>query len=196
MKNKKLYLSLVLFSVSLIVLWLPVDNDAGTTHCFGKCGVVDTGQTTSYDIGDDADYNPAGAQLSYTVNSDNTVTDNRTGLMWRRCSQGKTDDATCSGTAVTYTWTDALAQCETEASDYSDWRLPNMKELFSIIKYEGTAPFIDQTAFPSTVSSAYWVSTTYVPDPTIALYVNFGGGTVSGVNKINSNSVRCVRAGP
>ena len=191
-------------TLSLVDPDLAVGNIKTGVTIFGKAGTYagsgyalpDTGQTTSYDIGDDADYNPAATQLSYTVNADNTITDNKTGLMWRRCSQGMNDDATCTGTAATYTWTLALAQCEAETTDYSDWRLPNMKELFSIIKFEGAAPFIDQTTFPATVSSYYWSSTTYVPNATYAMDVHFNDGSVLLDLKPNYDYVRCVRAGP
>lgn len=160
--------------------------------------VPDTGQITSYTttFGEDHDYQPAGTQLSYTINADNTITDNRTGLMWRRCSQGMTDDATCTGTAGTYTREGALASCEGETADYTDWRLPNAKELFSLVKFEGAAPFIDQTIFPATVSNYYWTGTTYVPNTSYAMSVDVSGGLVSASVKTGSNYVRCVRAGP
>ena len=181
---------------------LAVGNIKSGVTIFGKAGtfaggaVPDTGQTTSYDVGDDADYNPAGTQPSYTVNADNTVTDNRTGLMWRRCSQGKNDDATCTGSALAYGWTNALAQCEAETEDYSDWRLPNSKELYSLVKYEGTAPFMDQAIFPATVSSYYWTGTTYAASTTYAMVVYLDVGSVIIDNKASTYYVRCVRAGP
>ncbi len=158
----------------------------------------DTGQTTVYTASDDASYNPANTQLSYTDNADFTITDNRTGLMWKKCSEGQNNDSTCSGTAGTYTWANAITQCEglTAPGGYTDWRLPNMKELFSIIKYEGTAPFIDQTNFPATVNSTYWTSTTYVPSTTYAMIVTFSNGYVNGNFKTVNDYVRCVRAGP
>lgn len=172
---------------------------------FGKTGTYmglvyalpDTGQPGSYTgtYGEDHDYQPAASQPSYTVNADNTVTDNRTGLMWRRCSQGKNDDATCTGTSGSYTWEDAISQCENETADYSDWRLPNYKELLSIVSYGAMSPAINGT-FPATTSTAYWTSTSYAGDGTTAWYVDFnmGGGDPSA--KTTPQYVRCVRAGP
>jgi hypothetical protein len=158
----------------------------------------DTGQTTVYTAGDDASYNPAATQLSYTDNGDFTITDNRTGLMWKKCSEGQNNDSSCTGTAGTYTWANAITQCEnlTTPGGYTDWRLPNMKELFSIIKFEGSAPFIDSTNFPTTVNNYYWTSTTYVPSTTYALTVYFKFGSVLSYSKTSLVYVRCVRAGP
>jgi hypothetical protein len=70
-----------------------------------------------------------GGQSSNTFvdNSDGTVTDTSTGLMWQQ--------ATASGT---YTWEQALTYCENltlPAGGYSDWRMPNRNELQSIVDY-------------------------------------------------------------
>ena len=100
-------------------------------NCNGVYRIPDTLQTQCYDgaantpgscstttpAGQDGFYAPAAVQMSYTVNADNTITDKVTGLMWRRCSQGRNDDATCTGTAGTYTWENAIAQCEAETTD-------------------------------------------------------------------------------
>jgi len=168
-------------------------------NCNGVWRLPDTGQTASYTatFGEDHDYQPARVQMSYTVNADNTITDNVTGLMWRRCSQGQNDDATCTGTAGTYTWENALSQCENETADgYTDWRLPNARELMSIVDYGvAVAPRINTVAFPNTVSDYYWTSTTYVPNTARAFYVAFIGGAVNNIPKTDYYYVRCVRAG-
>ena len=169
-------------------------------NCNGVWRLPDTGQTASYTatFGEDHDYQPAKVQMSYTVNADNTVTDNITGLMWRRCSQGQADDATCTGTAGTYTWEDALLQCENETTDYTDWRLPNARELMSIVDYgAAAAPRINTTVFPGTVSTAYHTSTTDAQDTIFAKSVNFNNGAVASLGtKTLSTYARCVRAGP
>ena len=183
---------------------LDVANIKSGITIFGKAGTFvagalpDTGQTTSYDVEDDADYNPGATQQSHTDNGNGTVTDNRTGLMWKKCSEPDTTTG-CGGAHNAYSWTSALAQCAGltyPAGSYADWRLPNALELFTIVKQEGAAPFIDQTAFPGTVSGYYWTSTTYVPSTTGAMSVYFVSGFVLNVSKTNVNYVRCVRAGP
>ena len=197
-KKSKAIAILIVVYVSLILFNLPTNNYAGSTHCFGKCGVVDTGQITGYTstYGEDNDYVPAGTQMSYTVNPNNTITDDRTGLMWRRCNQGKNDDATCTGTASTLTWEQALSSCEDETADYSDWRLPNIKELFSLTVYEGASPFLNTTYFPNPGGTYFWTSTTYMLDTTnYAMQVRFNEGTVRESSKVGTAYVLCVRAG-
>jgi hypothetical protein len=95
-----------------------------------------------------------GGQTSnhFVDNSDGTITDTNSGLMWQQ--------ATAPGT---YTWEQALTYCENltlPAGGYSDWRLPNRNELQSIVDYSRYNPAIDTTYFPDTVSSYYWSSTT------------------------------------
>lgn len=130
--------------------------------------------------------------MNYTDNGDGTITDNRTGLMWLK-------DANDFASGTTMTWEAAISSCEAVFvyAGYDDWRLPNVKELFSIVRFEGAAPFINQTAFLSTVSSYYWTSTTYVPTDTYAMIVSFifGGGVFYG-NKTSNYYVRPVRGGP
>ena len=152
----------------------------------------DTGQTTSYTetFGEDSDYQPSAAQMSYTDNGDGTVTDNRTGLMWLK-------DANNYNSGALQTWEEALSGCESFSYvGYSDWRLPNRRELFSIVKFEGSAPFIDTTYFLNTSSYYYWTSTTFVPNTTRALVVVFSNGTVCTGFKPYAYYVRPVRGGP
>lgn len=82
-------------------------------------------------------------------------------------------------------------------ANYTDWRLPNVRELMSIVDYgAAAAPRINTTAFPDTVSGVYWTSTTYVPGTTLAWIVNFNNGGVNTNGKTTTTYVRCVRGGP
>ena len=123
----------------------------------------------------------------FTDNGDSTVTDQKTGLVWQQ------------STGSTYTWESALSYCESlTLGSKSDWRLPNVKELGSIVYHSLSSPTIDSTAFPSTLSLYYWSSTTSLPQTSYAWSVHFGNA--SGMyknNKSNSNNnyVRCVRGG-
>jgi hypothetical protein len=130
-------------------------NVLGFTGAYVGHNLPDTGQTTVYAGGDDASYQPAATQLSYTDNGNGTITDNVTGLMWKKCSEPDTTTG-CSGAHNTYTWANAIAQCEGltyPSGSYSDWRLPNVKELFSILREEGPVPFINLTYFPNPASA-------------------------------------------
>ncbi len=103
--------------------------------------IVDTGQIRCYDdtteikypkadakyFGQDAHYN--GNQASYKDNGDGTVSDNNTGLMW-------TQDP---GRKMTHNRAVAGAS-KCKVGGYDDWRLPTIKELYSLILFSGTDP--------------------------------------------------------
>jgi hypothetical protein len=95
---------------------------------------------------------------AYVDHGDGTVTDTRSGLMWRVCSEGQTwGPGACSGPATTYAWAAALAHAEAATdSRYSDWRLPNIKELRGLVEECRIAPAINETVFPNTPSSHFW----------------------------------------
>jgi hypothetical protein len=74
---------------------------------------------------------------SFVDNSDGTVTDKASGLMWSQDDNGKG-----------LSWQDALAYAESATTGgYDDWRLPNAKELQSIANYSGVFPAMDTTVF-------------------------------------------------
>ena len=77
---------------------------------------------------------------------------------------------------------------------YTDWRLPNVKELQSIVDYGQESPAIDAVAFPNTAASAYWTAST-VLNQAYQWLVDFLDGSV--VYDTNSSmvysSVRAVR---
>ena len=117
-----------------------------------------------------------------TDNGDGTITDAATGLMWEK------DD---NGTGVI--WQDALSTCEgLDKAGYDDWRLPNAKELQSIVDYSRSpdttsSPAIDPVFTCTQITNEagqpdyafYWSSTTHVNwttghDGGNAAYVSFG----------------------
>jgi len=161
--------------------------------------IPDSGQVTSFTgaAGEDNDYtiNPP----SYTDNSNGTIADNVTGLMWQKCSSGQTNDATCSGTATTKTWADAVTYCDTLSvvdqfgSAVTGWRMPTVRELQSVADYSKTIPSIDATPFPATVPTWYWSSTPYAGDTSNAWGVDFRFGESFRTNKTYDLYVRCVR---
>ena len=121
------------------------------------------------------------ANAALIDNEDGTITDTDTGLMWQQ-----EDDN------ITRMYELAITYCENvDFSTYSDWRLPNKKELFSIIDNSQLDPAVDSTAFPNTDSSHYWSSTT--PNSLQAWSVDFSNGNVINYDRANSRYVRCVR---
>ncbi len=93
------------------------------------------------------------------------------------------------------TWQDAIDRCESLTLDgHSDWRLPNINELKSIIDRSKSNPAIVQ-GFKNTNSGNYWSSTTSDGDKANVWIVNFDDGNVGIDSKDNSSYVRCVRDG-
>lgn len=104
----------------------------------------------------------------FTDNGDGTVTDTATLLQWKRCVEGMSWNGTaCNGTAGTFTWQQALqapAAINVGAgfAGHNDWRVPNIKELETIIESQCIDPQINETVFPNTVSFwSFWSSTPY-----------------------------------
>lgn len=79
---------------------------------------------------------------------------------------------------------------------HADWRVPNISELWSLFKTVSSAPFIDQSAFPSTLSDSHWTSSTYPPNSLRAFIRDFGSAFIGGVDKTtNRRYCRLVRLG-
>lgn len=105
-----------------------------------------------------------------------TVTDMITGLVWQREGSGARPG--CSGTSqLTCSWSEAQTYCAgLTLSGLSDWRLPALKELSTIV--EPNLPSIDPTAFPGTPETTFWTSTQQdqLPTPIVSV-VDFDGGS-------------------
>jgi hypothetical protein len=184
--------------------------------------VLQTGQQTCWDTsgteiedctgtGQDGEFQ-AGVERSYTDNGDGTIMDNATGLMWEKLIADNNAINSCTGAR---TWDGAFLKiAELNAANfagYSDWRLPNVNELQSLVVY-GKSPAIDPvfnnvindscTLFHSTnpgpdqTDPLYWSSTTPELYPDHAWGVSFNFGTVIfnlSTDKPDSNVVRAVR---
>jgi len=133
----------------------------------------------------------------FTMNGNGTVTDTKTGLMWKKCSEGQSGTDCSSGSAATYTWQQALQQAQTVNSGsfagYSDWRVPNVKELVSITEKQCVEPAINLTVFPNTPSSWFWSSSPGASVSNGAWIVYFSIGNSSYDFKDSFNYVRLVR---
>ena len=133
----------------------------------------------------------------FTDSGDGTVTHTRTGLMWKRCAEGQTwAGGTCTGTAGAYNWAGALlaGRAATDAT-HTDWRLPNVKELESIVEGKCYSPSINASIFPNTSASGFWSASANAHSSSSAWYVRFGYGDAYYGYKGGSVQVRLVRAG-
>ncbi len=139
----------------------------------------------------------------FADHGDGTVTDNATGLMWKKCSEGQSyNGATrgCDGTAATYSWQQALQKATAinaggGFSGQSDWRLPNVKELSSIVEHQCAYPTINQEVFPATPSVWFWSSSPVASNSNYAWDVSFSEGNVTAFFKHTEYGVRLVRGG-
>ena len=129
----------------------------------------------------------------YTVQAGGgEVLDTQTGLIWQRCSLGQSwSGSTCAGSAGVYTWQSALQA----ARDLGNgWRVPNFKELQSLVEEACYSPAINETLFPAT-GSYYWTSSPYANNGDYAWFVYFDDGGTYGYGKGNGYCVRVVRSG-
>lgn len=139
--------------------------------------------------------NPTSA---YVVDSGNgTVTDSRTGLMWDQCARGLSGAGCAMGAAGTFTWQSALNAAATVGTykGFNDWRLPNIKELRSLVEECRTNPSINEFAFPNTPVSVFWSGSPLAGGATSAWSVYFLGGNASIGSRSDASQVRLVRAG-
>jgi hypothetical protein len=201
---------------ALIILAVKTAMGGGLTYV-----VVDTGQSKCYDergeipcpsageafYGQDGQYN--GHAPLYRDNRDGTVTDLNTGLVWQKTPPKDH-----------YSWADALAYAEKlNLAGHDDWRLPTIKELYSLADFRGSMrlrrPFIDTSYFdfyyPDTsqgfrdMDAQYWSSTTYVGrtmrNDISAFGFNVADGRIKSYptgesgGRMARNYVRCVRGG-
>lgn len=99
-----------------------------------------------------------------TISDDNVVTDNRTGLMWKQCIDGLSGADCSTGFTIGHTWQQALSLAHTsEYAGYTSWRVPNIKELGTIVAKNCSYPSINETIFPNTPFSSFiWSSSPVV----------------------------------
>jgi hypothetical protein len=124
---------------------------------------------------------PANAIGPYMVKNE-TVIDQGTSLEWQK-----------NTSKTLYNWQKALAFCENLSIDSkNDWRLPNIRELKSLVDYNRYYPAID-SEIPCE-SSIYWSATSVASNTqTSAWSLFFGNGDDIWKRKIMNLNVRCVR---
>ncbi len=178
-----------------------------------KCYRNDGEEIPCMDTGKDGDIQ-AGATLAYKDHENGTITDLNTGLMWEKKDDNNVN--TLHDVNTTYRWEDTFAvhvaglNAEPFAG-HTDWRVPNVKELQSIVDFATATPAIDpvfnnNTCVPNcdftmcscTLPFTYWSSTTDSFSPAGAWVVNFERGMViSGGSNVTGfqHRVRAVRGG-
>ena len=147
----------------------------------------------------------------YIDHGDDTITDTKTGLMWKRCSEGLEGVNCEKGKAERYNYDDAVKRFKNvEYAGYKDWRLPTVDELKTLVycskgvknKDDGECndgsemPTINQQAFPNTMKLAYWSGSPYAGYSDYAWLVSFNYGNSYTFNRSHFlYAVRLVRGG-
>ena len=136
----------------------------------------------------------------FVDNNDGTVTDLKTGLMWKKCLEGVEGDTCESGSPTTFTWQDALKQPGVinnadGFAKHTDWRLPNIRELLSIVEEQCAFPAINLNLFPNTPISVVWSSSPDAYYDYSAWYIDFERGISSNKYRNYIYMVRLVRGG-
>ena len=194
--------------------WFVVDT--GQTNCYNTSGVITAPSPGQAFYGQDAQF--FGNQSSYTLSGDSKIVhDNNTGLTWMRSPNitltppVKTDRMTNGAIPAWVAKVNA-----TNWGAYSDWRLPTLKELYSLFDCRGTdpssytgsdtsvlTPFIDTNYFlfawgntaigERLIDQQYASSTTFILDPSESggqkdFGVNFSDGRIKGYDETDALS--------
>ncbi|XOF32559.1 MAG: DUF1566 domain-containing protein [Candidatus Electrothrix sp. YB6] len=144
---------------------------------------------------------PASTPDSQLIDNGNgTVTDSKTGLMWKRCLEGVKGDNCKDGTPSLLTWQQALKQPGTVNTGggfagHTDWRLPEIKELRSLIEGQCFGPAINLNRFPNTPSSNVWSGSSSAHLSGYAWSVGFAYGHFDIFTRTSRFAVRLVRGG-
>jgi len=161
-----------------------------------------TGQSVVYTAGDDGT-NQAGWWQGLTLAAnrerfvaktisefEHIVIDNATGLTW--AADGNEGGCRSGGAA---SWASHLTYLATlDFAGFTDWRMPNIFELFSIIDMSAFNPAVN-ALFTNTKTSYYWSSTAESDFTTWAWRIYFILGNIDQNDKTASHYLRAVRGG-
>ena len=153
--------------------------DTGLTKCYNATDEIECPEEGLAFSGQDAQYP---RNRSYTFVAGGTVVDNVTGLEWQRNTMDSRLD-----------WDNAVRYCANlELGDEVDWRLPTVKELFTIMDLQRYDPAIDPTF--GALDGWYWTGTELAENTQRAWFVDSYDGSVFHFFTYQSAYVRCVRS--
>ena len=151
-----------------------------------------SGQTATYRAGDDGNWEK-GVELPdprFSDNGNGTVTDHLTGLMWVRAPLW------LAGNSDTQSWSHAIDYCNSlDYAGHTDWRLPNLRELRSLLAYDRVAPALPMGHPFRAVPSICWTASTAADDTGRAWQVVVESGFVDRDLKATAGAAWPVRGG-
>ncbi len=192
-------------------------NLFGVDGNYPIAAVEKTGQTSCWDesgnsiscagTGQDGEYQKGATPPSprFTDNGDGTVTDNMTGLIWLKDADCLENSGGIDKTMGYLTWANALTWSNnlangscglSDGSAAGDWRLPNRKELLSLLDLETYDPALPSGhPFTNIQLSKYWSGSALSKYPDSAWYVSFDEGASNGYYKTSAYYVWPVHGG-
>lgn len=145
---------------------------------------------------EDTDIAATTPTTDFVDNGDGTVTHKLTGLMWKRCGEGQAwDGSTCTGTLTTLSWDQAMAATGAAYAGHSDWRLPSVKELATLVEQRCWYPAINHDVFPGVPGTAYFWSSTPAAWTDGAWFLSAQHGSTGPTDRFRLNEFRLVRGG-
>ena len=157
----------------------------------GTVSLPKTGQQISYSTGDDGDLEKGitWSNPRFIEESNGILIDKLTGLLWQQ-----------TPSSTTMTWTAAMTYAnDLVIGNYSDWRIPNSKEIESLFNYGETdiAVWLNGQGFNNIQSLYFWTATNYMPDARYVWFISLLNGNVGDTfgNKTGTNYVLTVSDG-
>ena len=163
-----------------------VTNSGGGVGNHQKTETISAGGTKRYHSRAVRNVNPViSLPVRFEPQGEEVVLDHLTGLFWEK----KPNPNSMS-------WENALTTAEElNLSGFSDWRLPNIKELQSLHEVTFIQPCINTSFFPYMGIKKYWSSTSLSNQVTKAWYLETNFGITSYDTKTNNNYIICIRGG-
>jgi len=193
---KRLLLLLPAFCILLATICIP------SAHA-SVLQLPKTGQTTSYGAGDDGELQVGLAWPTprFVDNGDQTVTDKLTGLIWAKdanliTSRDPSFDADGDGKVTFQSALDYIQKLNSENyQGHSDWRLPNIKELLSLVHRgeSDTAIWLNGQGFSNVEPDSYWSSSSEIGNTSFSWHVYMNDGMVLNKTKNGLSYVWPVR---
>jgi len=183
-RNHQRLVLMILHMLCLIFLW------QGQGQAAQRCSASITATTPTSDF---IDY------------GNGTVMHTKTGLVWKKCIEGmRFNGQTCVGIPLQQIlWSGALSHAALVNANggfagFTDWRVPNIKELSTIVERKCVSPTINLVVFPNTTTNGrYWSSTpsSYNAGKILAVEFTYGGNLEDSSQVFFPNYVRLVRGG-